>query len=158
MKSFDEILALLKQRFVDSISEERGEKGEPFIRVDVGVLKKVMEFLRSDSAFSFDSLMLLSGIDYPEKQCLAVAYHIFSMKHRHRIFLKVFVPRDVPHVPTVSDIWPTANWHEREAYDLFGIVFEGHPNLRRILCPDDWEGHTLRKDYKEPATYRGIPL
>jgi len=83
----------------------------------------------------------------------AVVYNLFSYRHRHRVTLKVVMPRDGAHVPTVTHLWPAVDWHEREAYDLVGVVFDGHPDLRRILLPDDWEGHPLRKDYQVQEFY-----
>jgi NADH-quinone oxidoreductase subunit C len=80
------------------------------------------------------------------------------MKLRHKFVLKVELPRDNPKIGTVEGVWAIANWHEREAFDMFGIRFEGHSDLRRILCPDDWEGYPLRKDYEQPETYRGMPV
>ena len=100
--------------------------------------------------------MCLSGVDYKDK--FAVAYHLHSMKHRHAIGMKAFLPRETPSLPTVDDVWPAANFQEREAFDLFGIVFEGSKDLRRILLPEDWEGHPLRKDYKYPDFYHGIKV
>ena len=92
-----------------------------------------------------------------------IVYHLFSMKHKHSLVLKVILPRwkegrpgELPEVPSVSGIWSTADWHEREVYDLNGVYFTGHPNLRRILCPEDWVGHPLRKDYEMPLEYHGI--
>ncbi|HOM05330.1 MAG TPA: NADH-quinone oxidoreductase subunit C, partial [Candidatus Kapabacteria bacterium] len=104
----------------------------------------------------FDYLVNLSGVD--EKDKFIVVYHLFSLQHKHRIALKVYLDRENPHVPTVERVWRSANWHEREAYDMFGIVFDGHSDLRRILCPYDWEGHPLRKDYKTPDYYKGIKV
>jgi NADH-quinone oxidoreductase subunit C len=75
----------------------------------------------------------------------------------NEIAVRVRVPRDGGHLPSVADVWPAADWHEREVYDMLGVTFEGHPGLRRILCPDDWEGHPLRKDYEFPKEYHGIP-
>ena len=83
---------------------------------------------------------------------------LYSMKHHHRYTLKCRLPRENPAVHTVESVWGVANWHEREAFDMFGIVFEGHSDLRRILCPDDWEGYPLRKDYKFPKSYRDMPV
>jgi len=100
--------------------------------------------------------MSLSGVDY--KEGLAVAYHLYSMKHRHAVGLKTMLPREAPSLPTVDDVWPAANFQEREAFDLLGIVFEGSKDLRRILLPPDWEGHPLRKDYKYPEFYHGIKI
>jgi NADH-quinone oxidoreductase subunit C len=106
--------------------------------------------------------MCLSGVDYKgakgEPDRMEVVYHLFSMKLRHKCVLKVELPRENPSVPTLENVWAIANWHEREAYDLFGIRFEGHSDLRRILCPDDWEGYPLRKDYQQPESYLGMPV
>jgi NADH-quinone oxidoreductase subunit C len=98
----------------------------------------------------------LSGVDL--KGRLAVVYQLFSMVKKHKITLKVEVPTDAPNVQSVESIWKTANWHEREAYDLYGITFIGHPDLRRILLPYDWEGHPLRKDYQVPEYYNGMKV
>jgi NADH-quinone oxidoreductase subunit C len=95
-------------------------------------------------------------VDYKEKY--AVAYHLHSLKHRHAIGMKVFLPRETPSLPTVDAVWPAANFQEREVFDLFGIAFEGSKDLRRILLPEDWEGHPLRKDYKYPDFYHGIKI
>ena len=105
--------------------------------------------------------MCLSGVDYKdpknEDDRLEVVYHLYSMLKKHKLILKVELSRDDPKVPTVENVWGIANWHEREAYDMYGIQFEGHSDLRRILCPDDWVDYPLRKDYVEPETYRGMP-
>ncbi len=110
-------------------------------------LLEVCRFVTTDPAFALDYLSYVTGVDYPEQKRIEVVYHLFSMQHRHELLLKVRVPRDDPRVPTVTGIWRAADWHEREAYDLLGIVFEGHPNLRRIMMTDDWVGYPLRKDY-----------
>ena len=89
---------------------------------------------------------MLAGVDYKDR--IEVVYVLYSMTHKHRYTLKCRLPRENPRISTVESVWSVANWHEREAYDMFGIVFEGHSDLRRILCPDDWEGYPLRKDYK----------
>jgi NADH-quinone oxidoreductase subunit C len=103
-----------------------------------------------------DHLELLGGADYEDR--MEVVYVLYSMKHRHRYTLKCRLPREEPRVSTVESIWKVANWHEREAFDMFGIVFEGHSDMRRILCPDDWEGYPLRKDYKAPESYLDMPV
>ncbi|MFC1525087.1 NADH-quinone oxidoreductase subunit C, partial [Planctomycetota bacterium] len=126
-------------------------------------LLAVVATLKTAKELSFDALMCLSGVDYPNLPDgkvgnFGVVYHLFSMQHRHKLVLRVELPKDNPSVASVANIWQTANWFEREAYDLYGIKFDGHPNLTRILMPDDWEGHPMRKDYKYPETYRELPL
>jgi NADH-quinone oxidoreductase subunit C len=129
---------------------------DPHIEVPREVLSEVAKRLKSESQFAFDSLMCLSALDRIES--LEVVYHLLSYKHRHRVTLKTRCPKDDPVVPSVASLWPTAEWHEREAFDLIGITFQGHPDLRRILLPEDWEGHPLRKDYQPPAKWHNIPL
>jgi len=105
----------------------------------------------------FDSLSCLTGIDNgSEKDTMEVVYNLYSIPFEISLMLKVEIDRKNPEVPSVTSIWQTANWHEREAYDLLGIHFTGHPDMRRILMPADWEGHPLRKDYEEPLEYRGM--
>lgn len=153
----DAIHDLLKNRFGDKILEFQEERiSPPFVVVSPGNLPDIARFLRDEPGLSFDSLMCLSGVDYKER--FAVAYHLYSMKERHALGLKVFLPRENPSVPSIDAVWPAANFMERETYDLFGIVFEGSSDLRRILLPEDWEGHPLRKDYKYPEFYHGIKV
>ena len=101
---------------------------------------------------------IASAVDYPKADPprIEVVYHVWSYRHLHGFVLKVHLPREDPRVPTVEGTWGVANWHEREAYDLLGVVFEGHSDLRRILLPDDWSGHPLRKDWVDPEFYNGL--
>ena len=121
-------------------------------------LTGICRFVAADPAFAMDYLSFVTGVDYPEQKRIEVVYHLFSSQHRHELLLKVRVPRDDPRVESVTSIWRGADWHEREAYDLLGIVFEGHPNLRRIMMTDDWVGHPLRKDYiyEDPEWLKGL--
>ena len=147
----------MKGKFGDAVVELQGEGFSPaFVVVTPAAVNEVSRFLKEDPNLSFDVLMCLSGVDYKEK--FAVAYHLHSLKHRHAIGMKVFLPRETPSLPTVDDVWPAANFQEREVFDLFGIAFEGSKDLRRILLPEDWEGHPLRKDYKYPDFYHGIKV
>jgi NADH-quinone oxidoreductase subunit C len=148
-----EIYDRLKAKFADRVLDLT-QNVDPFIRVRADAIAEIGLYLRDDEAMGFESLMCLSGVDYPEH--LTLVYHLFSTSCRHKITLKADVGRDGPRVPTVEGIWRVANWHERETYDMFGIVFDGHSDLRRILCPDDWEGWPLRKDYQVQEYYRGI--
>lgn len=109
----------------------------------------VCNALKTGPEAKFDFLADLCGVDrgVEEEPRFEVNYHLFSTTKHHRLRLKVEVQENNVHVPTVTGIWRTANWHERETFDLFGIIFDGHPDLRRILLPDDWQGHALRKDF-----------
>jgi NADH-quinone oxidoreductase subunit C len=150
-----EIYDLLKAQFNETILESKLENvPDPFIKIQPEKIKEVAEFAKSDDRLQFDYLMCLSGVDYKGK--LGVVYHLYSMSYKHKIVLKVEVPTESPNVPSVESIWKGANWHEREAFDLYGINFIGHPDLRRILLPDDWQGFPLRKDYEVPEFYNGM--
>lgn len=129
----------------------------PCITVPADAIRTVGLHLRDRDEFLFDSLMCLSGVDYNDGT-LGVVYHLHSLRLGHKVTLKVRVPKDNPVVETVEKVWRTADWHEREAYDLIGIDFDGHRDLRRILCPYDWEGHPLRKDYQTPEYYNGMKV
>jgi NADH-quinone oxidoreductase subunit C len=129
---------------------------DPWIQIEPALIADVCAFLKNDPDLAFDCLSSESGVDYKAEGYIQVVYHLFSYKHRHYIVLKVNAPRDNPVVPTVEKVWKAANWHEREIYDLLGVFFEGHCDLRRLLMPEDWIGHPLRKDFVEPEEYHGI--
>jgi NADH-quinone oxidoreductase subunit C len=152
----EEIAALLVEKFGAKILESKSDGLLPFSVVEPVELPAVCEFVRRDERMQMDHLECLSGVDYKDR--IEVVYTLYSMNHRHRYTLKVRLPREKPAVHSVESCWGVANWHEREAFDMFGIVFEGHSDLRRILCPDDWEGHPLRKDYTFPKSYRDMPV
>ena len=155
MKS-QEIAALLSEQFREKIQESKPDDLNPWSAVDPAAILEICKFIHSDSRLDMDHLELLGGVDYKER--IEVVYVAYSMKHHHRYTLKCRLPREAPHLETVESVWAVANWHEREAYDMFGIVFDGHSDMRRILCPDDWEGYPLRKDYKVPESYRDMPV
>ncbi len=169
------IHAILVERFGAAVVGNEPFKAiDPWIQVSANSIVDVCTFLRDDPRLQFNHLNDLCGVDYlepdPKKAAkfghephIEVVYHLSSLKLRHLLKVKVVVPRwrndvagQLPVVPSVSAVWGIANWHEREAYDLVGIDFEGHPNLRRILCPEDWVGHALRKDYDFPLEYHGV--
>ncbi len=153
-----EITEKVKARFGASVLETTIDGViDPFIKVSPATVKDIALFLRDTDELSFDALMCLSGVDYTGGK-LGVVYHLHSMKWNHKIVLKVEVSTENPHVQSVESVWKTANWHEREAFDMIGIVFDGHPDLRRILMPYDWEGHPLRKDYQVPEYYNGMKV
>jgi NADH-quinone oxidoreductase subunit C len=150
-----EVFSRLLARFGDAVVFS--ESGlEPAVRVSPSAIVLVCEYLKNDPALAFDCLSNQSGVDYPKRNDIEVVYHLVSYRLRHACVLKVSAPRDNPVLPTVAGVWPTAIWQEREIFDLLGIVFEGHPDLRRIMLPEDWVGHPLRKDFVEPTEYHGI--
>jgi NADH-quinone oxidoreductase subunit C len=151
-----EIAALLKEKFGDHVIESKPETICPASLVDPAAILEISRFMHSDDRLEMDHLELLGGVDYKDR--IEVVYVMTSLKHGHRYILKCRLPRENPTIGTVESVWAAANWHEREAYDMFGIVFEGHSDLRRILCPDDWDGYPLRKDYKFPTRYRDMPV
>ena len=143
----NEIVKKLRAENADWVMDSKDALGEVTVTVPAGSISEVCEFLKK--GHGFDMLADLCGADRgPEEDPrFEVNYHLFSTEHHNRIRLKVLVTEDDPKVPTVSPVWRTANWHERETYDLVGVVFDGHPDLRRILLPSDFDGHALRKDY-----------
>ena len=172
MNSAD-IVARLEQQLGPKIKGKKLDALDPFVTVDTGDLIDVCRFLHDDPELRFDMLNSMSGVDYfepdPKKAPKAgfephveVVYHLQSFKHRHRLVLKVNLPRwkdkpgELPEVPSVTQIWGSAEWLEREVYDLTGVWFTGHPDPRRILLAEDWVGHPLRKDYEFPLEYHGI--
>jgi NADH-quinone oxidoreductase subunit C len=130
---------------------------DPWFQVAPWQIEAVCEHLRDDRDLGFDYLECITGVDYPDLKKIVVVYHVFSYTQKHRVVLKAFLDRDDPAMPTLVNVWSVANWQERECFDLLGVLFEGHPDLRRLLLPDDWEGHPLRKDFEEKEDYHGIP-
>jgi NADH-quinone oxidoreductase subunit C len=143
------VCAGLRERFPEQVSEPEEAFGEVSIRVARDKIVDVCRSLRDDE--SFEMLSDLSGVDFlgvaPPDDRFLVAYHLTSLSRGLRLRLRVFVPEGDERLATLTGVWDTANWHEREVFDFFGIRFEGHPDLRRILMPDDWDGHPHRKDY-----------
>ncbi|MDT3696998.1 MAG: NADH-quinone oxidoreductase subunit C [Ignavibacterium sp.] len=160
MKNTEEILQVLKDSFPDFSFELKSDLPvESFIICSSLVIDKVAHFLHDTAELNFDSLINLSGVDEIKANQLSVYYHLESTELKHKLVLKVVTDRNNPEVASVVDIWQGANWHEREAYDMFGIKFLNHPDLRRILMPYDWEaGYPLRKDYENPEFYQGMKV
>lgn len=162
--TFAEITELLQTHFPVEASKTNAQ---PYLRVQPTDLVSVCEFLRDDDRLFFDLLACLTAIDNGsgnallEANTMDVFYNLTSIPYEHDLMLRVTISRQtesgqLPELPTLSHLWRTADWHEREAFDLVGIRFTNHPDLRRILLPSDWEGHPLRNDYVEPETYHGI--
>ena len=151
------IAARLTDKFADAVSESLPQDKHPRIHTTAAHWRSIAEFLHGDEQLAFDFLACISAVDYVADDQLCGVYDLYSTSHKHWFAVKVYVDRADPHIPSVMDLWPAADWHEREAFDLMGIVFDGHSDLRRILLPEDWAGHPLRKDYQFPREYQGIP-
>lgn len=156
----------LKTQFPDAVVGAAMDSLHPSITIAAERWRDVATFLRDDPRLRLNMLRCLSGVDRLAEDVIELVYELVSMQPGGRgglwnaesiIAIRLRVPREGGHAPTVADIWPAADWHEREVYDLFGVVFDDHPDLRRILCPDDWVGYPLRKDYEFPLEYHGIP-
>ncbi len=163
--SFQELKALLVHQFgEDMIIGQQAEALQPSLTIVTEKIGEVCQFLAQEPTAYFDFLACLTALDNgPVRGTMEVIYHLYSIPYEHSLVLKVLFPRnlnpeELPEVPTVSHVWRTADWHEREAYDLLGVRFVGHPDLRRILLPADWQGYPLRKDYREQETYHGITV
>ncbi len=152
-----QIAAKLVTQFDQDITASLPDDKHPRIHTMAEHWRAIAEFLRGDDSLAFDFLACLTAVDYVADNQLCGVYDLYSTEHRHWFAVKVYVDRADPHIPSVMDLWPAANWHEREAYDLMGITFDRHRDLRRILLPEDWVGHPLRKDYVFPREYHGIP-
>ena len=148
-----EVFKLIESKYPDALKSTDLDGIEQSVTIEANSIADVCNYLKTESELQFTSLMCLSGVDYEDK--MEVVYHLHSLLHDHKVTLKVELSRDNPKLPSVSGVWKAANWHEREAYDMYGIVFDDHPDLRRILLPDDWEGFPLRKDYVVAEKYRG---
>jgi NADH-quinone oxidoreductase subunit C len=170
-----EIVSLLETQFGPAIAGKKLDTLDPYVAIDPSKLVELSTFLRDDPRLKFEILNDISGVDYletdPKKVAKAgfephieVVYHLSSFTFPGRRFtLKLILPRwkdnkpgELPEAPSVYGVWKTADWQEREVYDLIGVFFNGHPNLVRILLSDDWVGHPLRKDYEFPLEYHGI--
>ena len=146
----------LERQFPGKVGDFRGDILDPCLNVEPSSIVEVCRFLRDDPGLKFEVLSDLTGLDLPKEDKLQVVYHLYSYSQRHQIVLKVDLPRENPNVATMEEVWKAANWMEREVFDLFGVMFDGHSDLRRIMLPEDWVGHPLRKDYVEQEEYDGI--
>ncbi|EFQ82275.1 NADH dehydrogenase, C subunit [Aeromicrobium marinum DSM 15272] len=165
---FDEVADLLEARLTEAghtgaVEKVVVDRGEITFHVTRQALLEVVTHLRNDPGLRFEFCSSLSAVHYPAEtgRELHVVLHLLSMTHRRRIRVEATAPDTDPHVPSVVSIYPTADWHEREAWDMFGLVFDGHPALTRILMPDDWPGHPQRKDYPLggiPVEYKGATV
>lgn len=164
METLELIIKVLQDKLGDGIVLEASETPQMSLKVDVSKLRDVCKELYTNEQTYFDYLNCITGIDNGEKVgTMEVVYNLTSIPYERQLTLQVVLSRNteeenLPQVPTISDIWRTANWQEREVFDLLGIEFIGHPDMRRILLPQDWEGYPLRKDYEHQEKYHGIKV
>jgi NADH-quinone oxidoreductase subunit C len=151
-----DIFAQLEKQFSGKVSDFKGEVKEPYLTVAAPAIVEVCRYLRDGEGLKFEVLSDQTALDWPKDEKIQLVYHLFSYSQNHQIVLKVDLPRDNPRISTVEGVWKVANWFEREVFDLFGVIFEGHTDLRRIMLPEDWVGYPLRKDYVEQEEYDGI--
>jgi NADH-quinone oxidoreductase subunit C len=147
-----QIAKLIEEQFAGQVLGTTMYAGQVCVMIRKDKIKDICQYLHDEPGLKMDHLADLTAVDYSRYPGdsgprFEVVYNLISTEYRHRIRLKVRVPEEDPRIDTVSAVWHTANWHERETFDLMGIKFDGHPDLRRILLPEDWEGHPLRKEY-----------
>ncbi|HUJ19437.1 MAG TPA: NADH-quinone oxidoreductase subunit C [Nitrospirota bacterium] len=147
-----QIAKMIEEKFAGQVLAVTSHAGQVSVLVRKEVIKEICLYLRDDPSLKMDHLADLTAVDYSQYPGdkgprFEVVYNMISTSYLHRIRLKARVPEEDARIDTVSAIWHTANWHERETFDLMGVQFDGHPDLRRILLPEDWEGHPLRKEY-----------
>lgn len=153
------IVARLREKLFEAVLADGVGDLDPWVQIEATKVHEALQVMRDDPVLAFDFLMAITGLDLmglSEKPDLRVIYHLYSYQHRHAINVRADVARENPVIPSASDLWPAANWAEREVMDLLGVRFEGHPDPRRILLPPEWEGHPLRKDYREGAFALGF--
>ena len=164
---FDEATSALEAAYPSFSSAAEAvvvHRGELTLYIKRESIVEVCQTLRDDPKLRFEMCSGVSGVDYlqdPRGRRLHAVYHLLSMTYRRRLRLEVSVTAEDPHIPSVTEVYPTANWHERETWDFFGIIFDGHPSLTRIEMPDDWPGHPQRKDYPlggVPVEYKGATV
>jgi NADH-quinone oxidoreductase subunit C len=150
MATNEQIEKAVRDRFGEAVVTAAQFRDEMTLSIRRDAIRDVCLFLRDAPQLRFNYLSHVTAVDYLNMGRLPrfdVVYHLLSLEYYHRVRLKVAVPENDLHVASVVEVWPTADWHERETFDMFGIVFDGHPNLTRILMPDEWQGHPLRKDF-----------
>ena len=150
-----EIKETLDRQFPGSVIDNE-ELAESQIELKLDQWLEIATYLKNDPGLNFDQLECVTGIDTGEDGPLQSRYNLHSMEHRHKIEVVISLDRNNPKVASIEQVWRVGDWFERETYDMFGIIYEGHRDLRRILCPEDWQGWPLRKDYEPQETYHGI--
>ncbi|MEW6457040.1 MAG: NADH-quinone oxidoreductase subunit C [Acidobacteriota bacterium] len=143
----EKILKRIRENFSQSIEDVKFQFGELTVRIKKEFLIPLLEFLKTDEVTQLNFLSDLTAVDYPDREKrFELVYHLFSIPNKNRLRIKLWIS-EKEKAPSITRIWEASNWLEREIFDMFGIEFEGHPDLKRILLSEDWEGHPLRKDY-----------
>jgi NADH/F420H2 dehydrogenase subunit C len=146
---------VLRRELGEDVLEVTDHRGDLAVRLALPRISEALQLLKQDPELQYDLMLDLCGVDWRDREPrFEVVYHLKSLSHGHRVRIKVGVPEKEPVLPTATDTWKAAEWFEREAFDLYGIRFEGHPDLRRILCHDQFEGHPLRKDYPQARRHK----
>ena len=154
--TFEQIHQKLSAKFGGAVGPPQPANKDPFCTFAPDQLVEICQYLKSDPALAFDFLQDQTATDHPKENLIRLVLHFYSYPHRHMFVAKVELNRDHPEVATLEGVWKAANWLEREIFDLFGVTFQGHSDLRRIMLPYDWVGSPLRKDYSEAGGYRDI--
>lgn len=154
--TFKQVYEKIKAQFPDGVVSIVECPGDPYCVVKAESLLAIATWLKKDTETQFDLLACVCGTD--DRKNLWSVYHLYSTVKNHKAVVKVMLDRENPSVPSLVPVWKAADWHERETYDMYGIVYTDHPDLRRILLPEDWPGYPMRKDYEFPDEYQGIPL
>ena len=144
----DQLFAAISAKFPDAKPDPSPSNIAVMI-IPLADFRPLMEFLKTDKAMDFDYPMCQTAVDWPEQNKITPIYHLYSMSQDHKLAIKCELDRNSPKIPTVSDLWAGCEWFERETYDMYGVEFENHPDLRRIMMTDDWVGFPLRKDYRD---------
>ena len=150
-----EIIAAIESQFSEVVIENE-DLADHQVELDSAHWFDIATFMKNDPNLSFDQLECITGVDPGEDSQLQTRYNLHSMEYRHKIEVVISHDRENPKVASIEQLWRIGDWFERETYDMYGIIYEGHRDLRRILCPDDWEGWPLRKDYEGQEAYHGI--
>ncbi|MEW6670965.1 MAG: NADH-quinone oxidoreductase subunit C [Thermodesulfobacteriota bacterium] len=153
-----DIISLIQAQTAEAVVAASADGLHPHVRVKPERLLEVCSYIKTEPQLNFDLLRCISAIDRPQEALIELSYDVLSIPLNHAIAVKVMLDRARPEIDSVCSIWPAAEWHEREAFDLMGVSFKNHPDLRRILMPDDWSGYPLRKDYQDLTEYHGLKI
>ena len=158
MQTFEQIVTLVSRVCKTGSPVSDVQSSPKAIVIDTGDLLDVMQFLQRDPSLYFDMLSCVTGLDNGPGAGMEVIYNLYSIPFDHHVMIRVKIDREAPQIESVTHLWRSANWLEREVFDMYGVIFLHHPDMRRILMPADWDGHPLRKDYKHQEYYRNIKV